>query len=84
MTMQGYLELTAEPEIEALERRMEGFHDALLKELQVVNRAWVNPDASMPLDDRFDLRLLVQSQGHLRAVERLAIGVRSLVCEIAT
>lgn len=77
--MRGYLELTAEPEIDALERRMEGFHDALLKELQVVNRAWVNADRSMPLDDRFDLRLLVQSQGQLRALDLLAIGVRSLV-----
>jgi hypothetical protein len=76
--MHGYHELKDEAALEALECRMGGFHDALMKEMHVAERAWVDQNASKFLSFRMDLRLVVQSQWHLRAVELLAIGVGSL------
>jgi hypothetical protein len=73
-----YRELTAEAELDQIVRRMHRFHDSLLKEVRVVNRAWVGADGAMRALHRVDARMLVQSQGDLRAIELVAVGVQSL------
>ena len=76
--MRGYRELETDADLDALHSRMGGFHDSLLKELRVVERAWAVGDGSVHLGSRLDARLVVQSQGELRALELLAIGVSNL------
>lgn len=76
--MHGYRELQTDADLEALCRRMRGFHDALVKEVRIVERAWADRAGAMHHSGRLDVRLVVQSQWELRALELLAIRVRDL------
>ncbi|HEU4419924.1 MAG TPA: hypothetical protein VFT55_13410, partial [Planctomycetota bacterium] len=51
---------------------------SLVKELRVVERAWLDADRLVHYPPRLDARLVVQSHGELCALELLAIGVRNL------
>lgn len=79
--MRGYQEITTQAELEALLKRIAGFHDSMAKEFHIVNRGHVNPDHSMSMNHRFDARLLVQTQWPPFALEMVFIGVESLRME---
>jgi hypothetical protein len=76
--MKHYSEVNNEAEIETLLELLHGFHDAMSKELHVMNRGFVESDGSMYEGQTFDVRLLLQSQWELRAVEFIFVGVTRL------
>jgi hypothetical protein len=76
--MKHYSQVNNEAEIETLLELLHGFHDAMSKELHVMNRGFVESDGSMYEGQTFDVRLLLQSQWELRAVEFIFVGVTRL------
>ncbi len=77
--MNGYTEITTQAGMDQLLERVAGFHDSMTKEVHLVNRGWVDPDRSMAMCHRFDVRLLIQSQCRPSAIELLFTGVGQLV-----
>src|SRR5262245_6197782 len=59
--MIGYTEIATQIDLDALLDRTARFHDSMIKELHVVNRANVASDHSMLMNHRFDARLLLQN-----------------------
>lgn len=55
-----------------------GFHDSLAKEIHLINRAWVDRDASMAMTHRFDVQVLIQSQWEPYGLELLCAGIEEL------
>jgi hypothetical protein len=81
--MVGYSESQTQAELDALLQRVAGFHDSMVKEFYLVNRAHVNADHSMLMNHRYDARLLVQTQWPPFALEIVLIGVQELRTEAA-
>jgi hypothetical protein len=81
--MVGYTEIATQANLDALLDRAAGFHDSMIKELHVVNRAHVNSDHSMVMDHRFDARLLVQTQWPPFALEIVLTGIEELRADSA-
>lgn len=82
--MLGYTEIETQADLDDLLGRAAGFHDSMVKELRVVNRAYVRSDRSMVMNHRFDARLLVQTQWPPFALEIVLIGIEELQSENAT
>jgi hypothetical protein len=82
--MFGYTEITTQADLDALFERAAGFHDSMIKELRVVNRACIRSDRSMTMNHRFDARLLIQTQWPPFAIEIVLIGIEELKSENAT
>ena len=76
--MRGYTEIASQHDLDALLLRVSGFHDAMTKELRMLNRGHVESDHSMVMSHSFDLQLLVQSQNEPYGIELLMIGVSRL------
>lgn len=51
--MLGYTEIETQADLDDLLGRAAGFHDSMVKELRVVNRAYVRSDRSMVMNHRF-------------------------------
>jgi hypothetical protein len=81
--MVGYSEIETQTELDALLQRVAGFHDSVVKEFYLVNRAHVNPDHSMSMNHRYDARLLIQTQWQPFALEIVLIGVEELRTDAA-
>jgi hypothetical protein len=79
--MLGYAEIATQADVEALFERIAGFHDSMVKELYLINRAHVDIDHSMNMNHRFDARLLVQTQWAPFAIEIVLIGIEELRTE---
>lgn len=82
--MLGYTVIETQADLDDLLGRAAGFHDSMVKELRVVNRAYVRSDRSMVMNHRFDARLLVQTQWPPFALEIVLIGIEELQSENAT
>jgi hypothetical protein len=76
--MNGYNQIVTQEDLDALVEHAAGFHDSMLREAVLANRAWVNRDRSMAMSHAYDLRCLVQTQWAPGAVELLFLGVSSL------
>jgi hypothetical protein len=76
--MFGYTEIATQADLDALLDRAAGFHDSMVKELRVVNRAYVSSDHSMLMNHRFDAQLLVPTQWPPFALEIVLTGVEEL------
>jgi hypothetical protein len=76
--MKGYNEVISDRDIQLLLERVHGFHDAMTKELHVLNNGFVESGGAMQMGHRFDLRLLVQTQWEPHAVELIFVGVQNL------
>lgn len=76
--MHSYNPITCRADIDRLLASIAGFHDSMTKEMHLVNRAFVRPDASMVMGHRYDVQVLIQSQWEPFAIELLFTGVREL------
>src|ERR1700730_17768045 len=76
--MFGYTEIATQADLDALLDRTAGFHDSMVKELHLVNRAYVSSDHSMIMNPRFDAQLLVQTQWPPFALEIILTGVEEM------
>jgi hypothetical protein len=82
--MLGYTEIETQSELDSLLDRAAGFHDSMIKELHLVNRAYVSSDHSMFMNHRFDAQLLVQTQWTPFAVEIIFIGIEEMRTDSAS
>ena len=57
---------------------VDGFHDALTKEMHVINRAYIDSSRGMHMDQGLHGQFLLQSQGRFDAIELLFLGISSL------
>lgn len=78
--MNGYTEITSQAEMDAFLDRVDidGFHDSLAKELHLFNRSWIGEDRGARYPLGADLRVLIQSQFDVHAVELLFIDLLKL------
>ncbi|MGD8807555.1 MAG: hypothetical protein PVH65_17000 [Chloroflexota bacterium] len=75
--MKGYKEVNSQKDIEDLLDRYSGFHDSILKEVHVVNEAYVaSGNTYMP--ETYDVWLLFQSPFDPFGLELVAIGISEL------
>ena len=75
-----WTELKSEEELADFMRRVDSFHDSVLKELSYVSGAYVDKDLNMyPVDDKACLRMLIQRQDEaMPALELEFSGLREL------
>jgi hypothetical protein len=81
--MLGCTEIATQADLDALLDRVAGFHDSMVKEFHMMNRAHVKPDHAMLMTHRFDARLLVQTQWPPFGIEIVLIGIQELRTENA-
>ncbi|MEQ8765406.1 MAG: hypothetical protein RL885_15840 [Planctomycetota bacterium] len=73
--MKHYAELQSQADIDLWLGRVGHFHDGLLKEIHIVNRACVHTDGAMAFEQHFDMRILIQSPWGPSAFELLLVDV---------
>lgn len=71
-----YIEISTEGELTKFLDETVSFHDSLIKEIQMINRGYVQENQSMVYSHQFDARILVQSQWNPIAFELLCIDVK--------
>ena len=76
--MKQYQEAISQADIDALLNRMAAFHDAMTKELHLLNRGFVTADGGMNMAHQFDARMLIQTQWQPNALELIFVGVTYL------
>jgi hypothetical protein len=76
--MRSYNSVSTQADMDRLLASIAGFHDSLAKEIHLVNRGYVRPDASMVMGHKYDAQVLIQSQWEPFAIELLFTGVQEL------
>ena len=67
--MHHYHEILTQQDLDALGKHVHGFHDSMIKEFRIFNRAFVQADHSMVMSQRYDGQLLIHSQWPPHAIE---------------
>jgi hypothetical protein len=76
--MRGYIEVTNADELKAFEDVIDGFVDAVIKEMHILNRSFVQKDDRWLVTGAgFDVQVIFQSQNRDHDVEVILRGVRS-------
>lgn len=81
VSMESYVRVASQHDMDRLLASITGFHDSLTKEIHLVNRTYVRDDKSIvyaALEAGIDTQVLIQSQWEPYAIELLFIGVREL------
>ena len=76
--MKSYIEIKNQEDIDHLIQSEFSFHDSMVKEMQILNRGFVNKNRSMDMSHRFDCKILIQTQWKPEAIEVVCIGVKVL------
>lgn len=77
--MRGYIEVTTTHDLKKFEDVVDGFVDAIIKEMHVLNRSFVQKDSrGLVMESGFDVQIIFQSQNRDHDVEVILRGVRSL------
>ena len=78
MSIEEYTEIKNPGELEVFLHQTVTFHDSMLKELQMINRAFVMESKSMDMWHRFDVKILFQTQWDPIAFELVCLDVSYL------
>ena len=76
--MEGYVEIASQADLDQLLDLCSGFHDSLVKEIHLSNRAFVGRDLGIRMLERYDARILIQSQLGPYGLEIVAVEVAEL------
>jgi len=76
--MHSYKEVITSDDMAELVDSIGGFHDSMIKEMRIANRAFVGPDRRMMMGHRYDAQVLVQSQWARFARELVFIEMTEL------
>ena len=76
--MEGYVEITSQADLDQLLDLCSGFHDSLVKEIHLVDRAFVGPDRGIYMLGQYDACVLIQSQLEPYGLELVAVEVVEL------
>ncbi len=76
--MRGYAEVSTKGALEKFEDDIDGFLDAIVKEVHLLNRSYVEKDGrSLFMGNGFDVQLIFQSQNRDHEFEVILSGVQS-------
>ena len=69
-----YTEITSDTQLNEFMELVRDFHDGVVKEIHMVNSAFVDNNLSMSLDYKFNARVLIQRQWQNPAAIELLLG----------
>lgn len=78
MKIDEFTKLDSPEKIESFLDDISRFHDSLIKEIHLVNTAFVDSNRSMSMDFEYNARLLIQSQFNPIGIEMILIDIRKI------
>ena len=81
MKLLDYIDITSQTDIDSLLKIANGFHDTLLKEFHLINRAYIDKELKMDMNFEYNARLIIQCQHEPLQIEFLLINISTITLE---